>query len=119
MEFFECASAGETLMNALIVISITFAALIALYLLVKAFTYVLGLFIGKKPQAYLEAPESVEPAELCGSQNDGGEFSAGTLVLKNTDEKTAAMLMAIVADEAGLPLERLIFRSIKLVSEEQ
>ena len=102
MRFFEYAGAGETLINALIVMGITFAVLIALFLVVKAFTLILGLFAWRKKKE--------EPAP---EQEDA--FSAGMLILKNVDEATAAMIMAIVADESGIPLERLIFRSIKLV----
>jgi len=102
MRLFEYAGPGETLKNALIVMGITFAVLGALFLLVKAFTLMLGRFV-RKPQP---EPEVIEE-----------EFSAGTLVLKDVDEATAAMIMAIVSDESGIPLERLIFRSIKLIEQ--
>ena len=105
MRLFEHAGAGETLMNALTVMSITFAALIALFLLVKALTIALGVFARKKQPQENEMP----------APEQGDAFSAGTLVLKDVDEATAAMLMAIVADESGIPPERLVFRSIKLV----
>ena len=38
--------------------------------------------------------------------------------LIGTDEKTAAVIMAIVSDESEIPLERLKFNSIKLVESE-
>ena len=41
--------------------------------------------------------------------------SAGTLKLYDTPPKTAAMLMAIVADQMGKPLNELRFISIKEV----
>ena len=41
--------------------------------------------------------------------------SAGTLKLHNVEPKTAAMLMAIVADKMGKPLNELRFISIKEV----
>ena len=41
--------------------------------------------------------------------------SAGTLKLYNVDPRTAAMLMAIVADKLGKPLNELRFISIKEV----
>ena len=116
MRFFEYAGAGETLKNAFTVIGITFATLIMLFLLVKAFTYIIGSFKGKQ-QAVIDPPVPDMMPVLPEVDNDGEKLSAGTLVLKNVDEKTAAMIMAIVADESGIPLERLIFRSIKLTSE--
>ena len=41
--------------------------------------------------------------------------SAGKLKLYDTDPKTAAMVMAIVADKMGKPLNELRFKSIKEV----
>ena len=41
--------------------------------------------------------------------------SAGELKLHDVEPKTAAMLMAIVADKLGKPLNELRFRSIKEV----
>ena len=110
MRLFEYATAGETLLNAFIVMAITFAALIALYLVMKIFSLTFVGFTRKQPFAD-HADTKEEPPVYQG----GGAFSAGTLVLKDVDEPTAAMIMAIVSDESGIPLERLIFRSIKLV----
>ena len=115
MRLFEHASAGETLMNAFIVMVITFAALMVLYLLIRVFSFVFSNFKHKKPPA--ENMAGNEKSELTDVQYSG-EFSTGMLVLKNVSQSTAAMIMAIVSDEAGIPLERLIFRSIKLVKEE-
>ena len=39
------------------------------------------------------------------------------LKLVNVDEKTAAIIMAIVAEKSGLPLEKLDFKSIQLIEE--
>ncbi len=50
-----------------------------------------------------EAPEEVAPG------------AAGTLKLHDVEPKTAAMLMAIVADKLGKPLNELRFTSIKEV----
>lgn len=43
--------------------------------------------------------------------------SAGNLELYKTDEKTAAVIMAIVSNESGIPLNRLQFNSIKLLED--
>jgi len=37
----------------------------------------------------------------------------GEVKLYDTDDKTAACIMAIVSDETGIPLNQLIFKSIK------
>lgn len=41
--------------------------------------------------------------------------SQGTLDLDGVDEPTAAVIMAIVSDESGVPLNRLLFKSIKKI----
>jgi len=109
MRLFEHAGAGETLMKTFIVMAITFAALIMLYLLMKGFAVGFSRFNRKQtPAGDTAAALEEEPA-------GSGAFSSGSLVLKDVDEPTAAMIMAIVSDKSGIPLERLIFRSIKLV----
>ena len=45
--------------------------------------------------------------------------SCGDLVLINTTERDAAMIMAIVADTLNTPLNELHFKSIKQVEEEK
>ncbi len=46
-------------------------------------------------------------------------MNQGELELINTDEKTAAVIMAIVSDKSGIPLNRLSFKSIKLMEDEK
>lgn len=43
----------------------------------------------------------------------------GSVKLKNVDEQTAAMLMAIVSDQSGIPLAELEFKSIALVEDDK
>lgn len=43
--------------------------------------------------------------------------SAGQLDLYEVDEKTAAVIMAIVSHESGIPLNRLQFKSIKAIEK--
>lgn len=43
--------------------------------------------------------------------------SEGALKLVNVDDETAAIIMAIVSNNSGIPLNRLRFNSIKLVEE--
>ena len=47
------------------------------------------------------------------------EGGCGSLVLTNTEERDAAMIMAIVADSTGIPLNELKFKSIKLIDSAQ
>ena len=41
--------------------------------------------------------------------------SAGACVLERCDDKTAALIMAIIADDLKLPLNKLIFKSIRRI----
>lgn len=43
--------------------------------------------------------------------------SQGELKLQNVDDPTAAAIMAIVSNQSGIPLNRLSFKSIKLIEE--
>ena len=62
------------------------------------------------PAAAAVTVEAVEPAQPL------APGSAGRLKLYNTPPKTAAMLMAIVANKMGKPLNELRFISIKEVN---
>ena len=59
--------------------------------------------------------EEAKEAEVA----DLAKGSCGDLVLINTSERDAAMIMAIVADTTQKPLNQLHFKSIKLVGEEK
>ena len=70
-------------------------------------------FKPKKKKAETTATETTEnTAELA-------KGSCGDLVLVNTSDRDAAMIMAIVADTLETPLNQLHFKSIKLVEEEK
>ena len=44
-------------------------------------------------------------------------YAAGSVQLIDVDEPTAAVVMALVSNQSGIPLERLSFKSIKKVEE--
>ena len=56
------------------------------------------------------------PAAAAGTPLPDGQ-SAGKLYLVDVDEPTAAVIMAIVSDRSGIPLNRLNFKSIKRIEE--
>ncbi len=68
--------------------------------------------VSKKKAAFVcvSQEEAAEPVEVPAAPG-----SAGQLKLHNVEPKTAAMLMAIVADKLGKPLNELRFISIKEV----
>ena len=61
------------------------------------------------------APAAAPAAAPVAADAPTAPGSAGKLKLYNTDPKTAAMLMAIVADKMGKPINELRFISIKEV----
>ena len=64
---------------------------------------------------HLPAAESAAPAPAAAPAAPEAPGSAGELKLYDTDPKTAAMVMAIVADKMHKPLNELRFKSIKEV----
>ena len=66
-----------------------------------------------------EAPAAVATASAPAGVPMPAGMNQGELELINTDEKTAAVIMAIVSDKSGIPLNRLSFKSIKLVEDEK
>ncbi len=63
------------------------------------------------------APVNTELPESSGSKGTPLPVtkSEGELTLIRTDEQTAAVIMAIVSDRSKIPLNRLNFKSIKLL----
>ena len=75
------------------------------------------IFIAKEKKAAAAAataPAAAAPAAP-EAEKPTAPGSAGELKLYNVEPKTAAMLMAIVADKMGKPLNELRFISIKEV----
>ncbi len=90
--------------------SIVFIVLIALSLVVKLISIaVSGL---QKKEQTETLPEAL--AADAGT-DEGAQFSDGELKLFDVDEKTAALIMAIVSDQSGIPLSQLRFSSIRLM----
>ena len=110
-------SVPEMLMNAGIVILVVFGVLFLMYILISLSGKLMQAIskVGEKKEPAKAAPAAAAPAAPAAPEE---VFSSGSLKLKNCDEKTAAMIMAIVADDSGIPLEELVFKSIKLVEKD-
>jgi len=103
----------ESIIVAMFCLSLVFVVLAVLCAMVKILSVVLGI----KPARKAVAEESEIP-EGHGKEDwdmDTGHASSGELKLKNVDEKTAAMIMAIVSDESQIPLSELYFKSIAAI----
>ncbi len=107
------AQAGIT---ALLGYAVVFAGLIALMVVVT----LLGKAFSMKKKEVKAAPAVAAAPVIPASQMPVAQApvapgTAGELKLHDVPPKTAAMLMAIVADETGKPLNELRFTSIKEV----
>ena len=109
---------GEKLVFALQVslfgIIMVFLLLIILAVLIMIISRVvrLGENLAGKKNAASDEPAHVQQSAAAGTPLPGTQ-SQGTLELDSVDEPTAAVIMAIVSDESGIPLNRLLFKSIK------
>ena len=83
-------------------------------ILLMIVTIVLGKCFAAKSRKQAAAPT---PTPAPAVEAPAAPGSAGKLKLYNVDPKTAAMIMAIVADKLQKPINELRFLSIKEVSE--
>ncbi len=110
----------ESLPYALFMIAIVIGVLSSLCLLFKLFSVVaMGIArIDRKAAptpAMATAPAPAPAVEAAPTAMSEGAFSSGQLKLIGVDEPTAAMIMAIVCEESGIPLEELRFKSIRAI----
>ena len=101
---------GTALIYSLLGIAVVFAALVFLMLIIKLMTAI-GDW-AEKPRGPVKA--TVEPVP----EAPHAPGSAGEVKLYDTDPRTAALIMAIIADELQTPINELRFISIREVKEE-
>lgn len=116
----------DALLLAVIAIAIIMAMLACLMLVIKAMPIVIKYLekaveevkkaisknkVAESTTPAIEAPVAVAPKALANG-------SCGEICLYNVEPRTAAMIMAIVANEMETPINELRFKSIKAVSEE-
>ena len=102
---------GQAGLYAVLGYAVVFFGLILLMLVVM----IIGkIFVSLAKNQKAEAPAPAAPAAPEPKPAPG---SAGQLKLYDVDPKTAAMLMAIVADKLGKPINELRFISIKEVTQ--
>lgn len=118
-------SIGLALIYSLLGICVVFFALVLLMLIIKLMTAVSDKAAKRSAPAPaapvpaavagIPAPDTSAPVTAITAYAPG---SAGDVKLYDTDPRTAAMLMAIVADELKAPLCELRFISIREIKEE-
>ena len=105
-----------SILNAAIVAVLGYAVVFfGLILLMMVITGLGKIFIAKDAKAKAAAAPAAPAAPVAEAPKPTAPGSAGQLKLHDVEPKTAAMLMAIVADKMGKPLNELRFISIKEV----
>ena len=103
-------SFGDAALTALLGYLVVFFGLVLLMVVVIIMGKIMVNRANKAKAAVPAAPAPEAPA---------APGSAGELKLYDTDPKDAAMIMAIVADALGKPINQLRFISIKEVKEDE
>ena len=108
-------SIGEAGVYALLGYVVVFFGLILLMAVVIAMGKAFTAKENKAAAANQAAKAAVAAVPVAAAPKAVAPGSAGELKLHDVEPKTAAMLMAIVADKMGKPLNELRFKSIKEV----
>ena len=102
----------------------TAALIVALGMAVVFFGLILLMFVTKIAGAIINRKNTAAPAAAPAAAsaapavpNTPAPGSAGKIALHDVPDKTAAMLMAIVADKTGKPLNQLRFLSIREIKD--
>ena len=116
LNILSAVSIGEAGVTGLLGYAVVF---LGLFLLMVVVSIMGKAMAGEKKEAPKAAPAPAPvaapvaaPAAPAGNEAPG---SAGQLKLYDTPDRDAAMIMAIVADQMGKPLNELRFKSIKEV----
>ena len=105
------SSVGDAAMTALLGYAVVFIGIIMLMILVM---FVGDLMFKSAKRKAAKAPAAAPAAPAAPAAAPG---TAGELKLYDTDPRDAAMVMAIVADKLGKPLNELRFKSIREVKD--
>ena len=109
---------SESVLVAIFTLVVVFCVLMMLMFIIRLFSFILSSFMDKKiNQSVRLNTETSSQHEMIADLKIEDIFSTGAIKLKNVDEPSAAMIMAIVSDESGIPLEELCFKSISLISK--
>ena len=117
---------SETLLVAVAGILVVMAELALITVLILGISKILRSIEGKLSDGENKAPDSVSvsavpaaaPAPVAAPAAPAVSYgTANGVQLIDVDEPTAAVVMALVSDQSGIPLERLAFKSIKGITE--
>ena len=92
---------------------------IGLILLMAVMMIMGAIMVSRAKKAAAAAPAAAAVPAAPAAPKAPAPGTAGELKLYDTDPRDAAMVMAIVADALGKPLNQLRFKSIKEVKEDE
>ena len=90
-------------------------ALAVIFVLAVIYSVYAKIRDSKASSAPVEEKKPAHPTVKAAPAAEG--VSSGELELVETDEKTAAVIMALVSYKSGIPLNRLSFKSIRLMED--
>ena len=99
----------DAIVNAIMGYGVVFVGLILLLIVVT----IMGKVMTAKKAT--PAAQGTVPAAVPAKDGPEAPGSAGKIALHNVSDKDAALIMAIVADQLGQPINQLRFKSIKEV----
>lgn len=108
-------SIGEAGVYALLGYAVVFFGIVLLMIVITAFGKYFASKDANLAAAAASAAQAAAPVAPAAAPKAVAPGSAGELALHDVEPKTAAMLMAIVADKMSKPLNELRFISIKEV----
>ena len=109
----------DALLTSVIGIGTVMVILAIIAVLIIIVSKVIRAFEGKaaKSEAVIGSAPAASAAPTGVPMPEG--MNEGEVELIETDEKTAAVIMALVSHNSGIPLNRLSFKSIRLMDDEQ
>ena len=111
-------SIPEALRYAVMGVVFVTAILAGLYVLVALLSKMIGMAERRRlPAALPDLPEPVKPEPVGSGFHPRPANIVPQVELIETDEATAAVLMAIVAEQSGIPPDRLDFKRIQLLND--
>jgi Na+-transporting methylmalonyl-CoA/oxaloacetate decarboxylase gamma subunit len=111
-------SIGDAAITAIMGYAVVFLGLVLLMVVVIVMGKIMASKNEKAKAAAATAPAATAPAPEA-PKAEPAPGSCGEIKLYDTSDRDAAMIMAIVADKMGKPLNELRFKSIKQVKEDK
>lgn len=114
----------ETLLVAVAGIAVVILELALITVIILGISKTMRAIEGKLSKSGEEIPEATvtpvpvaAPAPVAPAAPAAAYVPAGSIQLIDVDEPTAAVVMALVSNQSGIPLERLAFKSIRGITE--